>query len=55
MWQILARRARSAADGGEATLIRVELDRADMLLRIAQVTVTVVVAVERMTARAHID
>jgi hypothetical protein len=52
---VLARRARSAADGGEATLIRMELDRADMLLRIAQVTVTVVVAVERITAGARFD
>jgi len=55
MWHVLAGRARRAADGGEATLIWVELDRADMLLRIAEVTVTVVVAVERMTARARID
>ena len=53
MRRALARRARSAADRGEATVIRMELDRADMLLRIAQVTVTLVVAVERMAAGAR--
>ena len=52
---VLARRARSAADGRETTLIRMEGDRAYMRLRIAQVTVTLVVAVERMTAGARFD
>jgi hypothetical protein len=55
MRRALARRARRAADRGEATVIRMELDRADMLLRIAQVTVTLVVAVERMTAGTRFD
>jgi hypothetical protein len=55
MRRALARRARSATDWGEATLIRMEHDRADMLLRIAQVTVTLVVAVERMTACTRFD
>ena len=55
MRRALARRARRETDRREATLIRMELDRADMLLRITQVTVALVVAVARMTAGTRFD